>query len=96
MPARRLSFSVPGVPRGSSYLLSPKLRHSTWPSIICLPTHMPGQRRSESSKLMKRKKEFRKDGFVNYSGFGRLPEKYLQSAVMAERRLSTCWAGWSC
>ena len=45
---------------------------------------------------MKRKKEFRKHGFVNYSVLGPLPEKYLQSAAMAERRHSICWAGWSC
>ena len=48
MPARRLSFSVPGVPRGSSHLQSPKLRHSTWPSIIRLPTHTSGQREDQN------------------------------------------------
>jgi len=46
---------------------------------------------------MKRRKEFRKHGFVkNYSVFGPLLEKYLQSAAMAERRRSICWAEWSC
>ena len=85
MPACRLSFSVPGVPRGSSQLQSPKLRHSTWPSIIRLPTYTPGQREDQNPPNWWKEKKSSENMVLLITQFWALFQRSISSLLQWQR-----------
>lgn len=91
MPARSLFvFSSRGSSR-KQLLAKSKTEDSAWPSMICLPTHVSGQREYQKPPNWWKGKEFRKDGFVNFSVFSPPFREVISDLLYWQRGGTPCF-----